>query len=232
MLSMQQIFEQNTNEHSELTESWLMLSSDPRMWLWPALKQGLNTSVPLYCACLSLSITNVVAGPVLVVLIMIARCPSAITIRELWKNKCVLLTEPGNSTAYLGPRGSGGWERERVLGPEVLLFMGVKSRAPSLLVNLKHKSRNLKWKRKNKWSKWSVIEINQDLYNKGAWVREGSLAVYLVVWPAMTLFEIVITEVDASLKWMPSQSKFKSGTCITKKKTNSSQCLHYSHTPL
>lgn len=34
----------------------------------------------------------------------------------------------------------------------------------------------------------------------------------------MCLFDTVIFEGDASLKWMPWQSKLKSGTCITKKK--------------
>lgn len=42
----------------------------------------LNTIVLLLRAGLSLSITSVVAGPALVVLIMIDRCPSAITIMQ------------------------------------------------------------------------------------------------------------------------------------------------------
>lgn len=36
--------------------------------------------------------------------------------------------------------------------------------AQSLLVNIKHESRDLKYgRRKDKWLKWSVREINQDL---------------------------------------------------------------------
>lgn len=39
----------------------------------------------------------------LVILIMIARPPSAIIIRELCKNKDLFLTGPGNYIAHLGP---------------------------------------------------------------------------------------------------------------------------------
>lgn len=47
-----------------------------------------------------------------------------------------------------------GGVREHTPMPGVLLFMGVKSRAPSLLVSLNRNSKNLKSrKRKNKWSK-------------------------------------------------------------------------------
>ena len=53
----------------------------------------------------------------------------------------------------------------------------------------------------------------------------GGLALYLVLWLAMCLFKIIIIEVDASLKWLPWQSKLNSGTCITQKKkqTNKKQ---------
>ena len=49
---------------------------------------------------------------------------------------------------------------------------------------------------------------------------------------AMCLFEIVVFEVNAFLKWMHLQSKFKSGTCITKNKQTKTkkhnyQGLHY-----
>lgn len=54
-----------------------------------------------FCACLSLLITHVGAGLTLVVL-MIARHPSAPTISTLGKNKGLLLTRPGNYTAHLG----------------------------------------------------------------------------------------------------------------------------------
>jgi len=63
------------------------------------------------------------------------------------------ITGPENSTAHLGPNW-GRDERESTLVPGVLLFMGAKNRSSSLLVSLKHKSRNFKSrKRKNKWSK-------------------------------------------------------------------------------
>ena len=39
---------------------------------------------------MSVLLSNIVVGPGLVVLIMIARHPSAITIRKLWKNKGLL----------------------------------------------------------------------------------------------------------------------------------------------
>ena len=42
-----------------------------------------KADVSVFCVHLSLSITNVVAGPALVVLIIIARCSLAITIRKL-----------------------------------------------------------------------------------------------------------------------------------------------------
>ena len=54
------------------------------------------------------------------VLIMIARHPSAITIMKVWKKKKkdLLLTGPGNYKAHLGPHSkvSGGKKRERGRG--------------------------------------------------------------------------------------------------------------------
>lgn len=53
-----------------------------------------------------------------------------------------------------------------------------------------------------------------------------SLALYLVLQPAMCLFEIAnvkegaIFEVGASLKQIPWQSKLKAGTCFTGRKSN------------
>ena len=63
------------------------------------------------------------------------------------------------------------------------------------------------------------------------------LALYLVMWPAMCLvkiFNLAIFEVDAifegddSLKWVPEQSKLKSGTCVIERKA-SCQGLCYSY---
>lgn len=54
-------------------------------------------------------------------------------------------------------------------------------------MNLKLKSGNLTQRKRNdKWPQGSVIEINQDLENKGVSVETGGLALYLVV----CLFEI------------------------------------------
>ena len=56
----------------------------------------------LFYVSLSLSMNNGVVGSVLEVLILIARCLSAVTIRKCWKNKCLLLIGPGNYLAHLG----------------------------------------------------------------------------------------------------------------------------------
>ena len=107
------------------------------------------------CAGLSLSITNVVAGPALVTLIMIARGPSTITIRKFLGKKGLLLKGHGNYKAYLGPKSKAMGEREST-GLGFCFYWGLGwgprvSQAHSLLVNLKHKSRNLRHeKRKNK----------------------------------------------------------------------------------
>lgn len=50
-------------------------------------------------------------------------------------------------------------------------------------------------------------------------MRGGSLVVYLVLGLAVSSLETAIFEVDGSLKWMPQQSKPKSGTCTPKNKT-------------
>lgn len=53
------------------------------------------------------------AGPALVVLIMVARCTSATTIRERWKNKDLLLTDSGKYNSYLRPHGRSWEEGEK-----------------------------------------------------------------------------------------------------------------------
>lgn len=61
---------------------------------------------------ISPSQTTVMTGPTLVVLIMISRLPSATTIRDLWKNKGLLLARPGSYPARLGPHSEvAGRER-------------------------------------------------------------------------------------------------------------------------
>ena len=61
----------------------------------------------------SLSISIVVVGPTLVVLIMIVRCSLALTIEKLGKNKGFLLPGHGNYTAH-SEVGRGVLERECV----------------------------------------------------------------------------------------------------------------------
>ena len=81
------------------------------------------------CADLCLSITNVVAGAALVVLIMIARHPSAITIRKLWKKKKgLLLTGRGNYMTHLGPHSKVA-SRKKARGPGVLFLLELKVEA-------------------------------------------------------------------------------------------------------
>lgn len=47
---------------------------------------------------------------------------------------------------------------------------------------------------------------------------QGGLALDLVLWLPMCLFQIAFFGMNASLKWMTWQSKLKSGAYITKKK--------------
>ena len=57
----------------------------------------------MFCASLSLSITSAVVGLALVIIVTMARYPSILIIRKLWKNKGLLLIRPRNYIAYLGP---------------------------------------------------------------------------------------------------------------------------------
>ena len=174
-------------------------------------------TMQLFCACLRLSITSVMDGRALVVLIMTARYPSATAIRKLGENKGLLPTGPGNYTAT-----------QRVLGPGLLLLLGLRvgprvSQARSLLVNLKHKSR--KGKKKKKQVAQMVSYWNQPRsLKRGASVRE---AVWLSIQPCGWL----CVYRQPSLKWMPRRSESKSGTCIAKQKrqTETKNCLglHY-----
>lgn len=96
------------------------------------------------------------------------------------------------------------------------------------MVNLKHDSENLKHKThqeelKTSSPKGQLRKSTKICNKKGASVLGGSLAPYLTPWLAMCLSEIASFEVDASLKWMPQQAKLKSGTCITKKKSQLSE---------
>lgn len=68
----------------------------------------------MLCAGFSLFITSAVVGLTLVVLIVTARHPSAIT-QETLKNEGVLFTRPGNYTTQLGPQRS--WVNKASLCP-------------------------------------------------------------------------------------------------------------------
>lgn len=108
------------------------------------------------CVCLSLSITNVVARVVLVVLI-IAKCPSAITTRKLWRKIKVYYFKDLETTQHTG--GHMGRKRKRAQCRDMgfCFYWGWRWKSKvsphSLLVSLKCKSRNLKpGKRKKKTS--------------------------------------------------------------------------------
>ena len=75
----------------------------------------------LFCASLSLSITNVVAGLDFEVLIMIARHLSAIIIMKLEKKKC-FITRSRNYTTYLGPHSEVADRRKLTWGSA---FIGI-----------------------------------------------------------------------------------------------------------
>lgn len=136
---------------------------------------------------------------------------SIISIRKLWKRQGLLLTVLDStwhtwSHPVKSGLGGGGGEWEWVHGSWVLLLFGSEggslSFAGSLFIgSLKYKTGNLKHrKRKNKWPKWYVNEINQDLFTKeprGLGLGGGWMALYLVLWLAMCLFEITIFKVDA-----------------------------------
>lgn len=101
----------------------------------------------MFCVGLSLWKTRVLLGPALVVLIMIAKCQSAITIRKLWTNKGLLLGGPGNYKAHLRPHLEVT-SRESMQRPGVRFLLGSRVGAYGfvgwLLVNLRYKSREFK----------------------------------------------------------------------------------------
>lgn len=138
------------------------------------------------CAGLSLSMTNIVAEPRLVVLFVIAKHSSAITARkqkEKRKEKCLLLIGPGSYMTHLGvtPWVVSWREKEQVSGFCFYWrqrWLRRVSWALFLLVNLKRKSRNLKqgMREKVEVPNWWVIQINRDIWNQETSVREGRLA--------------------------------------------------------
>ena len=148
---------------------------------------------------------------------MIAWCCSAITNGNFEGKKRVYYRPWSVQGMPVGTLGGEG-QRDRVgLG---FCFYWCRRWGPwahSLLVNLKHKSRNLKWRGKKKWPKlYQQISLKQrGLRGEGGldfiWSRAGRPCVY----PR-----------QLSLKWMPQQSKLKPGTYIAKRITLC-QGFHY-----
>lgn len=77
------------------------------------------------------------------------------------------------------------------------------------MVNLKHKEGIESTEVEETRPKLSVIKIDQDLKIE----RGRGQPVSLVKWLLLRLLRTGIFEMEAPLKWMPLQSKLKSGTC-------------------
>lgn len=76
-------------------------------------KAQIRMVIMILCVSFSLSIMSVIVGRALVFLIMITKCPSAVTIRALGKNAGLLLTRCGNHTAAWGQTATSQVERGR-----------------------------------------------------------------------------------------------------------------------
>lgn len=138
----------------------------------------------MFCASLSLLTTNVTVGPLWLVLIMISGYPSAITIRELWKNKGLFLIGPGIYTAHMGPQSKVmGRRREFKAWGSAFIGVEIRALASSLsLVNFKCKSESIKLrKRKTKMTQkvsyWSQPRL---LKQRCLSAGDSGLALHLV----------------------------------------------------
>lgn len=91
------------------------------------------------------------------------------------------------------------------------------SQAHSLLVSLKHKSKNFKHKKKSSGLYGQLSKSNDISKSKEppSWEVRGPGALSSCV-AGIVFFQIAIFEEDASLKLMPWESNLKSGSCITK----------------
>ena len=100
-------------------------------WAWLSLQEGNSPhnsqGSQELCAGLSLSTANVGTGLALGLLIMIARSPLAISIRELWgkKYKRFITVGLGKYLEWLGPHTEIK-VRETEYGPAVLHFLGLR----------------------------------------------------------------------------------------------------------
>ena len=153
---------------------------------------------------------------------MIARCPSAITIRKLWKNKGLLQDLEIHSTPGAAQQGHRWKERVQPCFYWDWEGGGVGFQwAHSLLVNLKYKKGNLKPGKKRKHLAEMVSYWNQpSSLKQGGLSRRRTPCSLSSVWLAACLFEIAVFEVDASLKWMSQQSKLVSHLYSKKKGKN------------
>lgn len=156
------------------------------------------------------------AGPALVVLIMIARRPSAVTIRGLGKDSGSLLTGPENHNAHLGRswRSQLGREGAQAWGAAFIEVEGGGpgvSQAPSLLVNLKHTSGDLKRGMRKQTSSpedqlLTSTEISETKASQSG-RRLGSVAARLALYLSQTVLE-----------GHAVPSELKPGTCMTKQR--------------
>lgn len=96
--------------------------------------------------------------------------------------------------------------------------------AHSLLVNIKIKSRNLKLRKKKRNSSSNDQLLKSTKISKTEETQWGKMA-WLFSPVTGSVFRKKHIEGDASLKWMPQQSKLKSDNSITKKKKEEKEKL-------
>lgn len=174
----------------------------------------------------------------LVDLIMITRCPSAITIRQLGRKKNLLLKE---LTPYLActkhSRGctARAWvQREHKLRAWGSFFIGVKSWESK--VSQAHFFIGEFKARKERERKGEKRALNGQLLSqprslhKGALGRGGGHKSYSAL--DLVLWLINFHWSDATLEWLPGQSKLKSGTWTIRTNANCQGLHHtiYKHT--
>lgn len=133
----------------------------------------------LFCASLSLSITNIVAGLTLVVLIVISRFPHQQPSGN-FENKSLLLAHSGNYITHLEHHSNVMGRQGRVgKGLGFSFYWGVGwgsriSRAHSLLMKLKQNSKNLKHRKRKK--KQAAQMIYKTKESGVGWGKPGFLS--------------------------------------------------------
>ena len=101
--------------------------------------------------------------------------------------------------------------RRRDTEREVLLLLGLEFHGLTLYQWLENQESE-NFKPKNGKKKWVAQMVSYQ--NQPRSLKQRCLS-GVVVWLARYLFEIIFFEENASLKWMPHQSKLKSGPCMT-----------------